>query len=97
MKTITTFVAAAALIAGVSIASAQNTPSAQKTAPSTMSKSSTGMTNQKVAGKSKFCLETSPGGSLDCKYASMEACQKAGKAGNNQCVTNPKMGTTGSK
>ena len=97
-KTLTTLMAATALFAGLSIANAQNAPSAPNTAPSTMSKSSTGaMTNQKVTGKSKFCIETSPGGSLNCKYASMSACEKAGKAANKECVANPKMGTTGSR
>lgn len=116
MRTMTAFVAAAALVAGMSIAGAQNAPTTNtNTPPNSINKGSQAtkpsgaeseraaqmkggkMANQKVAGKSKFCLETSPGGALNCKFASMSACQKAGKAGNKQCVTNPKMGTTGAK
>jgi len=96
---LTTLVATAALIGSMSIAGAQSTQG--QNAPAGASNSATSSMNkgsmtQKVTGKSKFCLETSPGGALNCKFASMEACQKAGKA-SSQCVPNPKMGTTGSR
>jgi hypothetical protein len=93
----TTLVAAAALIGSMSIAGAQNYQG--QNAPAGASNSSQmnqGGMAQKVTGTSKFCLETSPGGALNCKFASMDACQKAGK-GSSQCVPNPKMGTTGSR
>ena len=97
MRTLTTLVAAAALIGSISIADAQYTQGqnapASSSATSSMNK---GSMAQKVTGKSKFCLQTSPGGALSCKFASMQACQKAG-AGGKQCVPNPKMGTTGSR
>jgi len=48
----------------------------------------------KVTGKSKFCVQSSSG-AMNCKFASMEACQKAAKGG--QCMPNPKTGTTGSR
>lgn len=94
LTTLTTFVAAAALIGGISIASAQTSQS--QTAPVGAPNPTTSGPS-KVIGKSKFCIETSPGGALNCKYASMTACQRAGKAGNKQCFANPKMGTTGQR
>jgi len=97
MRTLTTLAAAAALIGSMSIAGAQNYQ--DQNAPAGASNSNSmneGGTAQKITGKSKFCLEASPGGALNCKFASMEACQKAG-TGSGQCVPNPKMGTTGSR
>jgi hypothetical protein len=97
MRTLTAFVAAAALIGSVSISTAQysqsqNAPTgAANPATSTMNKGSMG---QKVTGKSKFCLQASSG-AMNCRFASMEACQKAAKGA--QCMPNPKMGTTGSR
>ena len=95
MKTLTTLTAVAALIAAMSIASAQMSP------PSTSS-GSTGasgtMGNSKQAiGTGKFCIETAPGGALNCKYASLAACQQDAKANSRQCAPNPYSGTTGAK
>lgn len=52
------------------------------------SKSKMGATaGMKYTGTGKFCIETSPGGaSMNCKFASMEACQKEAKPNNFQCV-----------
>jgi len=102
MRTLTALVAAAALVGSISIAAAQNTqsqnapPGSANPAASSMSKSSMskGSMGQKVTGKSKFCVQGSSG-AMNCKFASMQACQKAAKGG--QCMPNPKMGTTGSK
>jgi exo-beta-1,3-glucanase (GH17 family) len=87
MKSLTAFVAAAALLAGISAASAQMSPSGG----SSMSKSAN------ATGSGKFCIETSKGGSLQCKYASITACQKDAQPQGLRCSPNPKSGTTGAK
>lgn len=87
MKTFTTLTAVAALIAGMSFASAQSTMS-----PSS-SGSSSGATQ--AIGSGKFCIKGTSG-ALNCQYASLSACQKAAK-GSETCSTNPNSGTTGSK
>ena len=90
MKTLTTFTAVAALVAGISIAQAQGTMGQdrlferQHAAPQT-------------TGNAAFCIATSPGGALNCKYASMAACEKDAKPQNLNCSPNPKKSTTGSK
>ncbi len=95
MKTLTTLTAVAALVAGLSIASAQTTtPKSGAMAPSS---SSSSMGQQAATGSGKFCVETSAGGSLNCKYASLSACEKDAKAQNLNCSPNPKSGTTGAK
>jgi hypothetical protein len=55
------------------------------------------MGQQAATGSGKFCIETSAGGSLNCKFASLAACQKDAKAQNLNCVPNPNSGTTGAK
>jgi hypothetical protein len=120
MKTLTTLTAVAALIAGMSMASAQNAPasgsnmtqppssinkgsdpetskSGSQGAGSAMSGNKSATSNTKATGSGKFCLESSPGGGLDCKFASMAACEKEGKVNNRQCSPNPNTGTTGQK
>jgi hypothetical protein len=87
MKTLTTFTAVAALIAGVSIAQAQGTMG--QTGGSGMA--------PKTTGNAAFCIATSPGGPLNCKYASLAACEKDAKPQNLNCSPNPKKSTTGSK
>ena len=109
MKMITTLAATVALVVGVSIAAAQ-TPS--KDMPSNSGKASStqmnqttspspsgGMGSQQMAkGSGKFCIQTSAGnGGLECKYASMAACEKYAKPNNRQCMPNPNLGTTGQK
>lgn len=83
MKTITTFAAVAALIAGVGIASAQNSqgPAAA---------------NPKAAGTGKFCM-TTKSGPKNCSYMTMAACQTAAKGMKGTCATNTQDATTGSK
>jgi hypothetical protein len=88
MKSLTAFVAAAALLAGISAASAQMSPSGSS---SSMGKSAN------ATGSGKFCIETSKGGSLQCKYASITACQKDAQPQGLRCSPNPKSGTTGAK
>ncbi len=95
MRTLTTLTVAAALLAGLSIASAQ-TPSSSLQKGS-MDANSTAMGKQATIGKGKYCIETTPGGSLNCKYASLAACQKDAKSGNANCSPNPNASTTGSK
>jgi hypothetical protein len=87
MKMLTTFAAVAALIAGISVASAQS---------STMNKSGAmGSSSTHVTGTGKFCVK-GISGALNCQFASLSACQKAAK-GSETCSANPKSGTTGAK
>lgn len=120
MKTLTTLTAVAALVAGMSIAAAQNQagPAPQGASPSNINKGSddssratsqsgaqskgtmnrTANTKDQITtGNGKFCM-TAPGGSnaLECKFASMQACEKEAKPMNRVCHENPKMATTGS-
>lgn len=62
-------------------------------------KSGSGSMNKqaKTIGNGKFCVETTPGGAWNCKFASMSACEKEGKPNNRQCYPNPKGATTGSR
>ena len=92
MKLLTTLTAVAALIAGISIASAQMSPSSSSPGAGSVTSGS----SQQATGTGKFCIETSPGGALNCKYASLSACQKDARADNKQCAPNPNSGTTGS-
>jgi len=90
MKSLTTLTAIAALVAGVSFAQAQMGSS-----------SSSGMNSGTAApqqiGSAAFCVTTSASGGLNCKYASMAACEKDAKPQNQTCSPNPKKSTTGSK
>ncbi|HET7806491.1 MAG TPA: hypothetical protein VFL53_19800 [Pseudolabrys sp.] len=90
MKTLTTLTAVAALIAGISVAQAQGTMGKTGSSPS-------GMQAPQTTGTGAFCIATSPGGPLNCKYASMAACEKDAKAQSLNCSPNPKKSTTGSK
>lgn len=90
MKTLTTLTAVAAFIAGISFAQAQGTmgkPGA----------SGSNMQAPQATGTGAFCINASPGGSLNCKYASLAACEKDAKPQNLNCSPNPKKSTTGSK
>ena len=93
--TLTNLTAMAALVAGLSIASAQTTTPQSGAMGSSSSSSSMGQ--QAATGSGKFCIETSAGGSLNCKYASLAACQKDASAQNLNCTPNPNSGTTGAK
>ena len=83
MKTLTTLTAVAALVAGISIAQAQGTMG--QTGSSSGSMSSLGVCSIRI------------GGPLNCKYASLAACEKDAKPQNLNCSSNPKKSTTGSK
>ena len=86
MKTLTTLTAVAALVAGISFAQAQGT----------MGQTGSG-SGMQATGTGAFCIATSPSGPLNCKYASLAACEKDAKPQNLNCSPNPKKGTTGSK
>jgi hypothetical protein len=90
MKTLTTLTAVAALIVGLSIASAQSPMSPQKSG--SMSSGAT-----QATGTGKFCITSAAGGALNCKYVSLAACEKDAKANSQTCSANPNTGTTGSK
>ena len=89
MKTLTAITAAAALLSSLSIVSAQNT----------MGKSSGSMGGSAphATGNAAFCINTSASGALNCKYATMAACEKDAKPQNLNCSPNPNKGTTGAK
>jgi hypothetical protein len=111
MKKLTMIALSAALLAGASVAYAQNAPTtkhvdspaninegspAAHTSGSQSEASATNMRAQ-IIGKSKYCTETSSKGKLDCRFASMNTCKSHNKANNFECVLNPKFGTTGAK
>src|SRR5438270_8252149 len=77
MKTLITAVLIA-LIGNVSMANAQTSGTSKNT-------------SVYVAGKGKYCKE-SRAGSLDCFYASLEACQRHNNSSNLPCVPNPNSG-----
>lgn len=98
MKTLTTLTAIAALVAGMSIASAQMSPSGSTSPKSGVSGTAGSSSSPQAAtGSGQFCIETSKGGGMNCKYASMAACEKDAKAQNLNCSPNPNKSTTGSK
>ena len=79
MKTLITIAVLIALIGNLSIANAQTNGTSKNT-------------SIYVAGKGKYCKESSAG-SLDCFYASLEACQRHNNSSNLPCVPNPNSGT----
>jgi len=87
MKSFLTLTAAAALIAGVSMAQAQ------------VKSGQTGGTPQAgestVSQTGKFCSKGPSGTQMDCRFATMAACEKEAKVKNETCV--PNSGTTGSR
>jgi hypothetical protein len=86
MKTLTTLAAAAALIAGMSIAAAQNT---NMNAPKTGDQATT-------AGTGEYCIKGA-NGAQNCSFADLASCQKAA-AGKGSCEPNTKSSaTTGTK
>jgi len=81
MKAFTTLLTAAALIAGIGIASAQ----------SSMDKKDA----KEATGNQAFCAQVA-GSPADCKYATAAACeQDSGKQADAKCIPNPNRGTTG--
>jgi hypothetical protein len=83
MKTVTTVAAVAALIAGMGIASAQNSQGTAATKPG-------------AAGTGKFCL-TGSNGPKNCSFMTMAACQSAAKSMKGTCAENPQNAATGQK
>lgn len=83
MKTLIALTVAAAMAAGLSIANAQMTPS--------------GSSNNLTANGSKYCAQVKGTNSLNCKFATMAACENESKASGDACIVNPKGGTTGSR
>ena len=81
MKTLTTLTAVAALIAGISIASAAST-----TSQNTLGGSE--------SANAQFCSK-GHNGALNCTFASMTACEQVAKPEGATCIPNPKS-TTGS-
>ena len=71
---------------------------ATNTAPKSgaMSSSSSMGAQQQATGAGQFCIESTPGGALNCKYASLADCQKDAK-GRPEMFADPNSGTTGSK
>jgi hypothetical protein len=110
MKALTAIAAIAALAGGLSVAAAQNAPNSKAPiSPNSINKGSlpgtpSGAESQTTAtgkpahisGRGKFCSETSTN-TLNCKFASMSACEKQNKSDNLHCVANPNVGTTGSR
>jgi hypothetical protein len=111
MKPLTALAAIAALIVGMSIAGAQNAPTTSPgTSPNSINKSNQPSKNSgaeseiaaqgrvpaNVAGKSKYCAQTTVSGPLQCTYATLAACDKTNSWNSLKCVINPNMGTTGS-
>ena len=107
MKSLTAIALAAALFAGATTASAQNATPITKVAPSPSninksnspgkpsgSEASSAAASQpaRVSGTGKFCRPKAAN-RLDCRYASMTACQKHNKSNNLHCVSNPNLGT----
>ena len=95
MKTLTTLTAVAALIAGMSIASAQTSPSNSMDKGAATTKMAPAP--KAAAANGKFCTETKTGGVLNCKFATLADCKKAAKPNDETCAANPKSGTTGAK
>jgi hypothetical protein len=66
----------------------------QPTVPSgTEAPSAAANQHAQISGTGKFCKPRSANGRLDCRYASMSACQKHNSSNNLHCVANPKTGT----
>ena len=100
MKSLTTIALAAALFAGATTASAQNATPTTKVAPSpsninksnssgkpsgSEASSAAAGHSARVSGAGKFCRPKAAN-RLDCRYASMTACQKHNKSNSLHCV-----------
>lgn len=107
MKSLTAIALAAALFAGVTTASAQNATPTTKVAPSpsninksnssgkpsgSEASSAAASHSARVSGAGKFCRPKAAN-RLDCRYASITACQKHNKSNSLHCVSNPNLGT----
>jgi hypothetical protein len=100
--------AAAALLAAMPAAQAQHQPTTENSSPPNSintvprtgiapsgaeSQAAASGTPAKVIGQGKYCVQSSPG-SLQCDFASLQACEKTGNHGSIKCVVNPRT-TTG--
>lgn len=94
MKHLTTLVAVAALIAGMSMASAQAPSSGMQSPGAGAAKTAA---KPAVKGTDPFCVVNPNGGQTNCHYASIEACKKDPKLRGRQCVANPGKSTSGAK
>jgi len=86
MKTLTTFAAAAALIAGMSFANAQTPQGTQAAKPG-------------MAGTGQFCMTTKDG-PKNCTFASLKDCEAKAKGMKGACAANTSgnaANTTGQK
>ena len=81
--TLTTAAAIAALLAGISLASAAGMDQGM------------GSGSARGKGSGQYCL-AGGSGIANCNFASISDCQKAAKAGQT-CEPNPNSATTGSK
>jgi hypothetical protein len=111
MRTLTFAVAAAVLIVGVNLSSAQNAPTtkvspspnsinkgSEPTSPSGAEATSAAAAGPShIIGTGKYCSEQSSNHSLNCQFASISSCEKSTKANSLRCVENPNRATTGSK
>jgi hypothetical protein len=59
--------------------------------------SGSSMQKSQAIGNAPFCISTPASGGLNCKYASLAACEKDAKPQNLNCSPNPNKSTTGSK
>jgi hypothetical protein len=77
-----------------------NSQAADPTTGPGASRTPGGMTDgQRISGNAAFCITSSASNSsiLNCKYATMAACEQEAKPMNFQCSPNPKLGTTGAR
>jgi len=108
MKALTAVALAAAVLTSSTIAGAQNTAPTTKVTPSPSNinrsnrptvpsgaEAPAAVSGQpaRVVGHGKFCKPMSANGTLNCRYASMDACAKHNKPNSLKCVANPKLGT----
>jgi hypothetical protein len=63
------------------------------TLPKARSSAHTDNTSVYIAGKGKYCKETTESGYLDCFYATLDACEKHNRSTNTRCVANPNPGS----
>ena len=89
MRGFVTFTAAAALLAGIGMAQAQMSSGQSSGTPQAG--------ESKMSQTGKFCSKGASGTQMDCRFATMAACEKEAKVKNETCVPNSSRGTTGSR
>ena len=108
MKVLTGIAIAAALLTSASMTNAQNTTPTTKVGPSPSNinksnrptvpsgaeaPSAVAGRHARVVGHGKFCAPLAANGPLNCRYASMSACEKQNKSSSLHCLANPRAGT----